>query len=411
MRAGATIGQSTVTKQIHDWVSRLRVAAAIALLCAVGGGAVLAWDGFNWDTWREITGVEAPQVSNPQSGQADLVPLLAKEEPDSARIDTPEAWEAKRARIVDVLEAFLGTPGPIEKPEPYAEVLGEEDMGAYVRRHLRIVSGSDDSIPAYLLVPKKLQQNPSPAMIVLHQTQAPGKQEACGMIGDPNMAFALELVERGYICIAPDAIGFGERIPEGEQPYYGAHDFYRKHPDWSFFGKMNWDVQRVIDYLETIPEVDASRIGCMGHSHGAYGTIMAAAFDTRIKAAIASCGFTTLRTDPRPDRWSHLTALLPRLGFYIDDIDQAPFDWHEIAACIAPRAYFNHATLNDDIFPNTENLSTVYVQLGEVYGLYDARDRFYGSLVTGAHSIPPASRQTAYEWLDQQFGFDPKTGN
>ncbi len=400
-----------MTKQLPDCNGFAKLFATAVLVFTLGGGCALAWDGFDWHTWREITGVQAPQVTSPQAGQSELVPLLASRGPNSPSIRSPEGWEVKRAYIIGVLEAFLGTPDPIDKPAPIAEILGEEDMGSYVRRHIRVASESDDWIPAYMLVPKVLQTDPSPTMIVLHQTQAPGKQEACGMTGDPNMAFALELVERGYICIAPDAIGFGERIPEGEQPYYGAHDFYRKHPNWSFFGKMNWDVQRVIDYLETIPEVDASRIGCMGHSHGAYGTIMAAAFDTRIKAAVASCGFTTLRTDPRPDRWSHLTALLPRVGFYIDDVDETPFDWHEIVACIAPRAYFNHATLNDDIFPNTANLSTAYVQLGEVYGLYDERDRFYGSLVTGAHSIPPASRRMAYEWLDKQFGFDPITGD
>jgi hypothetical protein len=84
-------------------------------------------------------------------------------------------------------------------------------------------------------------------------------------------------------------------------------------------GKMVWDVSRCIDYIETLRQVDSGRIGCIGHSHGAYGTIFAAAFDPRIACAAASCGFTTLRTDPRPDRWSHLTPLLPPIGFYVPD--------------------------------------------------------------------------------------------
>jgi len=380
--------------------------AAIALCCA---RPAAAWEGFDWNTWRDITKAEKPAVTSPQSGHSELLPLLASEGPDSPPIDSAAGWESKRERIVDVLNEFIGSPGDLAVPETTAEILGEEDMGSYIRRHLRIASEADDWIPAYLLLPKSLPETPCPTMIVLHQTQAPGKQEACGMTGDPNMAFAQELAERGYICIAPDAIGFGERIPEGERPYYGAHDFYRKHPDWSFFGKMAWDVQRVVDYLETIPDVDASRIGCMGHSHGAYGTIMCTLFEPRISAAIASCGFNTLRTDPDPNRWSHLTALLPRLGFYVDDVKTAPFDWHEIVACLAPRAYFNYATLNDDIFPNTENLATIYVQLGGVYDLYEARDRFNGVLVTGVHSIPQDSRRMAYHWLDRQFAFQPVT--
>ena len=51
-----------------------------------------------------------------------------------------------------------------------------------------------------------------------------------------------------------------------------------------------------------------------------------------------------------------------------------PFDWHEIIAGIAPRPYFNWATLNDRIFPNTENFSEVYQQVGDVYAFYGKRE-------------------------------------
>jgi dienelactone hydrolase len=228
------------------------------------------------------------------------------------------------------------------------------------------------------------------------------------MIGNPDMKFAHELAEKGILCIAPDCIGFGERIPEGESPYYGAHDFFRKHPDWSYFGKMNYDVSRVIDYLESRDDVDKNRIGVIGHSHGAYGSIMSTIFEPRIAFAVASCGYTTLRTDPRPDRWSHLTALMPRLGFYVDDVKSAPFDWHEIAACIAPRPYFNWATLNDSIFPETENLTEVYAQLKSVYALYGKEDDFHGELVPGAHCFPEDGRKIAYAWIFKQFGLSGK---
>ena len=363
----------------------------------------MAWEGFDWNIWKEIADAEPPQVESPQIGLTELLPLLASGNSDSARIDSIKDWEAKRDRVLEVLRAMLGEPTKIQPVPPYVDVLGEEDLGSYTRRHLRIASEPDDWIPAYLLVPNNLPGKPMPAMIVLHQTQSHGKMESCGMAGDPELAYAVELVERGYICIAPDAIGFGERIPEGASCYDGAHDFYRKHPNWSFFGKMVWDFQRVVDFLETLPEVDPYRIGAIGHSHGSYGTIVCSAFEPRIAAAIASCGFNTLRTDPTPNRWSHLTALMPRLGFYVDDIKQAPFDWHEIISCLAPRPYFNWATLEDACFPNTENLEDIYCQLREVYGLYGASEDFCGNLVPGKHSFPIEGRERAYEWLDRHL--------
>jgi dienelactone hydrolase len=336
-----------------------------------------------------------------------LLPLLRANFDTARDFTSVWQWKRKRAHVIGVLKKFIGKPGRIVVPRPAAEELGREDLGSYERIHLHIAGEPGDPIPAYFLRPKKLPATKLPVMIVLHQTQAPGKQEACGMTGNPDMAFAKELVERGIPCIAPDAIGFGERIPEGGQPYDGALDLFRGHPQWSFFGKMNWDVARVIDYLETLPEVDRKRIGVIGHSHGAYGAIMAAVFEPRIRLVVASCGFTALRADPSPNRWSHLTALLPRLGFYIDDIDAAPFDWHETIACIAPRSYFNWSTLDDEIFPNTDNLAYVYEQVRQVYALYGKSNAFVGKLAPGPHRFPPEARHDAYQWIDQQLGLHP----
>jgi len=170
------------------------------------GAKAMAWEGFDWDTWKQTTGVEKPEIQSPQAGLGSLLPLLASEGPDSPEIDSIQGWEKKRDRILGVLKELMGTPKDLEKIPPYAEILGEEDLGTYTRRHLRIASEIDDWIPAYLLIPKSLPDKPSPAMIVLHQTQAPGKEEACGMTGNPEMALAVDLVERGYICIALDVI-------------------------------------------------------------------------------------------------------------------------------------------------------------------------------------------------------------
>ena len=377
----------------HFWSSLLIAAGGLAL-CAT---AAVAWPGFDWDTWREITGVEAAEIVSPQAGVSELAPLLI---PDSGNGENPIQWEKRRAGIIKTLSALLGEPSEIRRDEVSAQRGEAIPDDGYTRIRVLIPGEADDPIPAWLLTPASPISTPTPVMIVLHQTQAPGKDEACGLTGDPEMAFAVELVQRGYICVAPDVIGFGERTPDGAEPYHGAHDFYHRHPRWSFFGKMNWDLGRVVDFIETLPEADGKRIGVIGHSHGAYGALMGAAFEPRISAVIASCGFTTLRSDPNPERWSHLTALLPRLGFYLDAIRKAPFDWHEVLACIAPRPLFCWATLEDAIFPNTDNLADVYEQVRQVYGAYDAAVHFEGRLAPGAHAFPKAMREEAYVWLE-----------
>ncbi len=166
-------------------------------------------------------------------------------------------------------------------------------------------------------------------------------------------------------------------------------------------GKMVWDVSRAIDYLESLPGVDKDRIGCIGHSHGAYGTIFAMALDERLKVGVASCGFTTFRTDPRFERWYRLTALLPRLGFYEGHVRDTPIDFHHILSLIAPRPFFNSAALDVGIFPRTENMPWVNVEVKQVYGLHGAADAYDSYVFKGGHQFPPEARDQAYTFLDK----------
>ena len=379
---------------------------SFGLLMSLLAFQAFAWEGFDWNVWQRFTGALKPEIQTAQSGLADLLPLLKPDATSAQAIQLIQQWESKRDAILKTLQLLMGEPTNLTAPPPYAEWLGDEVLETHVRRHLRIASEADDWIPAYLLIPRTRAvgagvpaAGPSPTMIVLHQTVPQGKEEPCGIRGSPEMAFARELVERGFICLVPDSIGFGERIPPGTAPYHDAMAFYRRHPRWSFFGKMVWDVRRIVDYLETLPAVDARRIGIIGHSHGAYGSILAAAFEPRISAVIASCGFTTLRRDPNPERWSHGTALLPRLGFWTANIAEAPFDWHEVCSLLAPRPFFYWETLGDKIFPNTENLKEIYAQLRGVYGLYGAAGLLNLNLEAGEHSFPAPKRREAYEWL------------
>ena len=360
-----------------------------------------AWEGHDWKQWRAVSTWQKPDLRTDQAGRSNLVSVLGE---GDARVSSVAGWEAKRKQIAATVQQVLGAPTSLKPPPLATQELGEDDMGDYTRRHLKIQTEPDDWIPAYLLVPKKLPATRGPAMIVLHQTVAQGKEEPCGIKGDPELAFAVELVKRGYVCLAPDVIGFGERIASGRQPYDNSLAFYCKHPNWSFFGKMIWDVGRAIDYLETLPFVDAKKIGSIGHSHGAYGTLFATAFEPRIAAAVASCGFTTFRSDPNPERWSHLTALIPQLGSYLPDVAGIPFDWQHVLALAAPRKLHVWYTTKDSIFPRTDNLDGLLKDVREVYHLYGNTNALSWRFSDGPHKFPPAEREAAYRWLGEQLG-------
>ncbi|MGC9327581.1 MAG: hypothetical protein ACP5I1_08100, partial [Candidatus Hinthialibacter sp.] len=98
------------------------------------------WEGFNWEEWRSLTHAEKPPVVAPQSGRADLFPLLQKDEPAGEEIQSIQEWESKRDRILETLESLMGNPSTIQPVPPYAEILQEENCGDHTRIHLRIAS-------------------------------------------------------------------------------------------------------------------------------------------------------------------------------------------------------------------------------------------------------------------------------
>jgi dienelactone hydrolase len=270
--------------------------------------------------------------------------------------------------------------------------------------------------PGYLLLPKQARGR-LPAVIVPHQTTQEGKREPAGLAGNPRLHWALALVRRGYVTFTYDAACFGERHEPASGHYGDAIPFYRKHPTWSMLGKMAWDLSRAVDYLQTLDFVDPARIGSAGHSHGGYTTFVGMALDDRLRAGVSSCGFDTFRYDGNVWRWSHATALLPRLGFYVSsphihmrnyvgmpdsETPQTPFDLHYFLALVAPRPLFLTASDDDNIFPNAGwSTRQSMAKLEPLYDLLGARDRIGSYYFRGGHGFPLEAEERAWKWLDR----------
>ena len=261
---------------------------------------------------------------------------------------------------------------------------------------------------AWLLRPAGDENTKRPAVIALHQTVIQGKNEPVGLETRPHdpggMEYARHLAERGCIVFAPDVIAFGERAAEhSNAKYRSADQFFAEHPNGSVMRKMIFDVQRAVDLLCTLPGVDSKKIGCIGHSHGGYGTLFAMLFDDRIKAGVISCGFNTLRDDPQPMRWWEMTALMPRLGYYAGDVTQTPIEFHALLSLIAPRSLVINAGRQDSIFPNPRLLDETLDQVRGVYRLLDAETKLQTTVFDGPHDFPEASRMVAYEMLIKEL--------
>ncbi|HEX7295238.1 MAG TPA: hypothetical protein VF251_05760, partial [Pyrinomonadaceae bacterium] len=211
---------------------------------------------WSWEKWRRITGLKRPSISGPQAGKAELIDLLVD---GDQKITTPQAWTTRREEIKRLLIEFLGEP-PKWKPPLAARVTEESTHETHTLQKIVFDTEQSESVPGFLLRPKALRGK-TPVVICPHQTTQSGKKEPAGLAGNPQLHTALHLVQRGFVTFTYDAICFGERHDAASGHYGDAIPFYRKHPRWSVLGKMIWDLGRVIDYVQTLDFVDATRIG------------------------------------------------------------------------------------------------------------------------------------------------------
>ena len=180
-----------------------------------------------------------------------------------------------------------------------------------------------------------------PAVLCLHQTIAIGKDEPAGLGQNRELAYARELAERGYVTLAPDYPNFGEYKLNVYDLGYASATM-----------KAIWNNLRAIDLLCSLDEVDPTRIGVIGHSLGGHNAIFTALFDDRIKAVVSSCGFNAFPSYYKGNiaGWSH-QGYMPRLrARYGLDLKKVPFDFPELIAALAPRAFFTNSPLHDANF-------------------------------------------------------------
>lgn len=316
----------------------------------------------------------------------------------SKKIRKAADWQNRYKQILDSMMVVMGPlPDASKRVAPEMLILEDTVIGDVRRLKVSYASERNDRVPAYLLMPLTVT-HPVPGILCLHQTTRIGKGEPAGVGGNPNLDYAFELAQRGYVTLAPDYPNFGDYIYD---PYANGY--------LSATMKGIWNHMAAIDLLQALPEVDPDRIACIGHSLGGHNTLFLAAFDKRIKVAVSSCGFTSFEKYYEGDLtgWSH-NGYMPRIATrYGTDPGKMPFDFPEIIASIAPRAIFINAPLHDGNF----DVSGVHDCVNEalpVYKLFDAEAKVIVKNPDAPHDFPPAVREEAYLFLDRELAINKK---
>jgi dienelactone hydrolase len=306
-------------------------------------------------------------------------------------ITRPAEWRKRRAHILANMQLVMGPlPDAAHKVPLDVRVTEVVRTPHYVRKKLTYAAEKGDRVPAYLLLPVG-RRGKLPAVLCLHSTIAIGKGEVVGVDNVRNRQYGRELAERGYVVLCPDYPSFGDY----------RYDF-KKSPYASGSMKAIWNNMRGIDLLRSLPEVDGERIGCIGHSLGGHNTMFTAAFDERIKAAVSSCGFTSFPKyyGGNLKGWTS-DRYMPRIAtVYQLKPAKMPFDFPEVVAAIAPRAFFTSSPLHDDNF-DIGGVRDVLAAARPVYELLGAGNKLSAYHPDCPHDFPPDAREKAYAWLDR----------
>jgi dienelactone hydrolase len=311
--------------------------------------------------------------------------------------ENPRQWAKQRKKILESMELVMG-PLPERKPLPLdVKELERDELPTLTRTKIAFTTEEDDRVQAYLLKPKE-SKGRVPGVLCLHQTTPVGAAEPAGVSGDANLHYALELAERGYVTLAPNYLDMPSTAGFGGYKY----DPYRRGYV-STTMKGIWNHMRAVDLLQSLPEVEPSRLACIGHSLGGHNTLFVGVFDTRLKVLVSSCGFTAFAKYMGGDLagWSQLRYMPLIATKYHNDPADMPFDFSDVLAALAPRPVFVNAPTRDSNF----DLSGVNQCLDAARAVYtrifSAGDRLVAVHPDAAHSFPPAARQEAYEFMDK----------
>jgi dienelactone hydrolase len=332
--------------------------------------------------WTELTQKQYEHLPTPDIG---LKPLLLSA--DGTRITTKDAWNTHREALRKAWLEHLGTPPSIPKALGVS-IEGREMADDHVRQLVTFSSDAEDRVRAYLLLPKDLKDGEKrPAVVVFHPTTNDTLREPVGLGKRQEMALALQLVRRGYITLSPECY-----IMKGDGPKAQAARLTQRRPGWSGLGKMIFDASRCVDYLDTLPQVDASRIGCIGHSLGAKEVLFAMVCEPRFHAGVFNEGGIGLRMSNWTDPWYLTDAMKP----FIPALEN-----HQVMALIAPRPFLvlgGNSADGDASWAFVNEVRTVYTLLGATdhIGFYNHK---------AGHAFPSEAREVAFRWLDDWLGF------
>ncbi|MCA9260362.1 MAG: acetylxylan esterase, partial [Planctomycetales bacterium] len=311
---------------------------------------------------------------------------------DGRRVTTHDEWQERRAEILQLFEKYMfGTLPPA--PNIANVEVAETPHENYSLRDVTLHYGREGKAVMHLSMLIPQADGPLPTVI------------GPSLIGGFGNA-AEVLLNRGYVTVSFAGSDFHDDTSVLPSLY----------PDFDFakLPRRAWSIKAILNYLETVPQVDMDRVAVYGYSRDGKMATIAAAIDERIKGVVAGStgvgGTLPFRlagelnhaesiestTRMFPD-WFH-----PRLRYFSGREDRLPVDGNLLVALIAPRACLIHFNRNDEV-GNTFGNEAAFRNALQLYAWLGASDKVGMLRRPGFHSSG-IDLHAAVDFLDIAFG-------
>jgi len=256
---------------------------------------------------------------------------------DGAKVQTPADWQRRRAEIRAAWDEAMGA-WPARLTKPRIELIAQIEREGFQQRKVRVEIAKDEMADAFILVPAGDRATKRAAIVVPFYEP----ETSIGANNKSNRDFAYQLTKRGFVTLALGSPGGDARLPETG----GA----RCQP-LSYLGYV---ADSCAAALASLPEVDAERIGIVGHSYGGKWAMFGSCLSDRFAcAAWSDPGIVFDEKRPNVNYWDpwYLGAeegskrpvglpdeTHPRTGAYQKLIEHK-MDLHELHALMAPRPF------------------------------------------------------------------------
>ncbi|MHC4796565.1 MAG: alpha/beta hydrolase family protein, partial [Planctomycetota bacterium] len=196
-------------------------------------------------------------------------------------------------------------------------------------------------------------------------------------------ARCITLARLGAVVFAYDMIGFND---SGRQIEHRIDTDLLTLWGISSLSLQTWNSIRVLDFLQSLPEVDPQRIGVTGASGGGTQTFILSAIDDRVKVAAPVCMISSTM------QGGCICENTPCLRIETNNM--------EIGALFAPKPLLLISVIGDW----TKNTPQVeYPMIRSIYQLYGAAERVANKHFNAGHNYNLDSRQAMYpffaKWL------------